>query len=209
MKGIKMNTWIRIVVVLVSMTVVIAVGLKGPAWAEKLQTGEQVPTVGSPTQGSSDPDPLQTGEQVPPAAGSLAQVSPEAGRPLGTVITTPTCVQSLVPGSFAVGSVADWVLDNVAGGQVYEACVAEASDLPAQTPAVLLTPPIKLTELTGAAFGVTQRVCFPVPPGQNASAFYWDGHVWVQTEDAKDGKACVTVAAEAPVPTFVALGQTP
>ncbi len=185
-KGVKMSRAIRVLIVLACMAVVVGVGLRGAAWADKLKAGGEAP-----------------------AASVLAAGTVPADRPDGTVPTTPVCVQTLVPGKFTIGSVAEWALDNVAAGQLYEACVAKQGDLPANPPGVLLTFPIKLTVQSSLTVGVKQRFCFPLPPGLDGYAFYWDGQVWVQTESSKDGQACVDIAPETPAPTFIGLAQKP
>lgn len=181
-----MSKVIRILVVFACMAVVVGVGLNGAAWADKLNVGEQAP-----------------------AARALGQVMPAGSRPKGTVDTTPPCVVTKAPGSFTVASVATWLLNQVGGGIVYKACVTNGKALPANMPGALLTNPIKLTVAKGATLGVEEKVCFPVPPGKDASAYYWDGKTWVKTEDVTNGQACVTVPASAPSPTYAGLFQKP
>lgn len=181
-----MNKGIRILIVFAGMAILVAVGLNGPAWADKLKASAQSPAANVPDQG------LQA-----------------ESRPQGTVITTPDCVETLTPGNFTIGSIAEWELDGVSGGNLYTACTVKDSELPAGLPAVLLTSPIQLAVSSGTSLGVPQKICFPLPPGKNGSAYFWDGTAWVKTEEAKDGKACVTPSAETHAPTFVVLFQEP
>ena len=87
-----MSKAIRILVVFACMAVVVGVGLNGAAWADKLNAGEQAPAASALNQGV--------------AAGS---------RPKGTVITTPECVKTLVPGKFTIGSIAEWIVESHGG----------------------------------------------------------------------------------------------
>jgi hypothetical protein len=114
-----------------------------------------------------------------------------------------------VPGRFTVGSIAQWVLQNVAGAKLYEACVARPSDLPANLPGEALAAPILLRTEGSETMGVEHRVCFPVPPGRDGYAYYWDGEDWVETDEPGDGVACVTVPATAPSPTYAGLCEEP
>lgn len=179
-----MKKAIRVVIVFVCLAVIVGAGLNGAAWADKLKAAQQAPVE------------------------SVADQSLQASsRPRGTVITTPTCIQTFVPGKFTIGSVAEWVLEDVAAGKQYEACVLKTSDLPAPLPGTPLASPIGVIVHTATTLTVPQRLCFPVPPGKDGYAYYWDDQTraWIKTEDASDGQACVTVPAEVQAPTYVEL----
>ncbi len=177
-----MNKKVRILLAFAFFVAILVAGVGAPAWAAKLNSGSAAP-----------------------ADNGLSPSVLAGPRREGTVRTTPTCVQTILAGKFTVGSIASWALTNVAGGKVYTACVVKPIDLPARLPGVPLTYPIKLTVSSSATLGVDERVCFPLPPGQNSSATFWDGKGWVKTEDPKDGQACVTLPASTSNPAYAGL----
>ncbi len=182
-----MSRLIRIVLVFACMAVIVAVGLNGAAWADKVQGDGQV-------------------------AGAVGEAAVAKQRPAGTVPTTPQCIRTVLAGRFTVGSVAEWILENVAQGMLYEACVVKPYELPARLPGVPLTYPLQLIVHGDPHMTVEHTVCFPVPPGRIAEAYYWDGETetWVKAaEEPKDGKACVKVPADAQAPSYVGLVEAP
>ncbi len=179
----------RIILVLACMAVVVGVGLNGTAWADKLNVGEQ-----------------RAG------AGVAEQAALAKKRPKGSVPTTPECIKTLLAGKRTVGSVAEWILANVAHGKLYEACVVKPYQLPAALPGKPLTYPVQLIVHDDETMTVAHTVCFPIPPGRTGSAYYWDGllNTWVKsTDDPADGKACVTIPAEVQAPAYAALCEAP
>jgi hypothetical protein len=180
-----MNKKIRILLAMVFFIAIVVAGTGAPAWAAKLNSGLAAPAGRGPDQGLSI-----------------------RGRGHGTVRTTPVCIQTRQAGRFTVGSIAAWMLDTVADGQKYTACVIKPIDLPARLPGVPLTYPIKLIVSSGKTLGVDEQICFPVPPGYVGSAYYWDGMEWLQTEDSNSGRACITVPAFAPNPSYTGLAKS-
>jgi hypothetical protein len=171
-----MSKMIRVLLVIFFLSGFVAVGMNGSAWADKLKTG--------------------VAPQVASGQGN------ELARLEGTVITTPPDVETIKPGTFTVGSIATWTLNSVLEDNVYRAFIMTEQDLPDIRPRILWTSPIKLSVAFGSTLGVEQRVCFPVPPGKNGAALYWDGKAWIKIENAQNGQACVTIPASAPNPTY-------
>ena len=176
-----MNKMIRVVLVLFFLAGFTAIGMHGTAWADKLNIGASPQIV--------------SGQGV-----ALERLE-------GTVETTPIFIGTQQPGIFTVGSIATWILDQVAGNTVYTASVTTELGLPKNVPSPLLTSPIKLTVEFGKTLGVVEKVCFPVPPGKKGAAQHWNGKAWVKTENAKVGQACVTAPAAAPNPTYAVLTE--
>jgi hypothetical protein len=176
-----MNKMIRVLFVLFFLAIFVAIGMNGTAWADKLK-----------------------GDNASPAENGVGVALP---RPHGTVNSSPTCIKTNKPGKFLVGSVANWKIEKIPSGNSYSACVAKERDLPRKTPGHLLSSPIKLAMVSGNTFDIVQQICFPVVPGSDGSALYWDGKTWIKTEDAKDGQACVTAPLVSPNPTYVGFGE--
>lgn len=176
-----MNKIIRVLLVLFFLVGFVAIGMNGPAWADKLNIG------------------------------ASPQVASEQGTALerleGTVDTTPPFFQTQQPGVFTIGSIATWFLDQVAGNIVYSASVTTEQGLPKNVPGPLLTSPIKLMVEVGKTLGVVEKVCFPVPPGKNGVAQYWNGKAWLKTENAKGGQACATFPSNSPNPSYAILTE--
>lgn len=173
---------LRFVLVLVLLICFVALGSTGASWAAKLVVDNQVPAVAP-----------------------LNNALPAGNRPLGTVKTTPVCIHTDKPGKFVIGSKATLFLDSIDPGKFVSACIVAEEDLPARKPGNLLTSPIKLLDSFGSTLQVNHKVCFPVPPGKNGVAYYWNAKGWVKTENAKDGQACVTAPAVAPNPSYAIL----
>jgi hypothetical protein len=176
-----MNKTIRVLLVLLFLAGFVALGMNGAAWADKLNV-----VVNSPV------------------SSGLAVSLP---RPHGTVDTSPTCIKTNKPGKFLVGSIANWSIQKVPNGATYSACIAKDRDLPRKPPGHLLASPLILSMSSGVTFDTVQLVCFPVVPGKNGSAYYWDGKTWIKTEDAVNGQACVTAPVVSPNPTYVGLSD--
>ena len=176
-----MNKMIRVLLVLFFLVGFVAIGMNGTAWADKLNIGA------SP--------------QVASEQGAAVE------RLEGTVDTTPPFFQTQQPGVFTIGSIATWTLDHVAGNIVYSASVTTEQGLPKNVPSPLLTSPIKLMVEVGKTLGVVEKVCFPVPPGKNGVANYWNGKAWVKTDITKNNQACVTVPASALNPSYTVLSE--
>ena len=201
-----MGRLVRILVVLAVLAIIVLVGIGGVAWANRLNANKPAPTSApvSPTSMFVAPTPT--------AAVALQDFngSPNAqGRQNGTVDITPTCLVTKDPGEFLVGSIADWVLNQVGDGKVYKACITKQKLLPAPAPTGLLSYPIELTVAQGPTLGVDEQICFPIPLGVGANAYYWSGTAWLKTEEAANGEACVTVPASAPSPTYAIVTQAP
>ncbi len=202
-----MSRVIRILVVLAVIAMIAMAGVAGVAWASRLNANNPAPTSApavSPTSLFVAPTPTVA------VVLQDFNTSPNAqGRQKGTVDVTPTCLVTKDPGEFLLGSVANWVLNQVGGGKVYKACITKQKLLPAPPPDGLLSYPIELTVAQGPTLGVDQRVCFPIPLGVGANAYYWSGTAWLKTENAANGQACVTVPASAPSPTYAIVTQAP
>ena len=201
-----MSRIVRILVVLAVIAILALVGIGGVAWANRLMAAQATPTSApvSPTSLFVAPTPtvgvtLQDFNALPNAQ----------GRQKGTVDITPTCLVTKDPGEFLVGSVATWGLDQVGDGKVYKACITKQKLLPAPPPTGLLSYPIELTAAQTSTLGVDEQVCFPIPLGVGANAYYWSGTAWLKTEEAANGEACVTVPGSAPSPTYAIVTQAP
>jgi hypothetical protein len=174
-----MNKTIRVVLAIVFLAGFVAIGMNGTAWADKLNTG--------------NPSPMEDVSGV-----ALA-------RPHGTVETTPTCIKTNKPGKFVIGSIATWVIQKVPDGGTYTACVAKEKDLPRRSSGHLLSSGIIIRMNTGNSFDIVQQICYPVVPGKDGYAYYWDGSNWIKTDDVENGVACVVVPLVSPNPTYVGM----
>jgi hypothetical protein len=174
-KGEKMKKRIAIAVVVVLVIVLIA---QTSGWTEKLLAGNEAP-VAAPGEADARPN-------------GTVQFQPQKATTTGVGSCTATV---------NIGSVAE-IETNL--------CLTASLEekLPAEGPGKYVDG--SLIMLTVVGEGVTQggqtKVCYAAGPGFSAAAYYWKGSDWVKsTAEVADGKACVTVPADAPNPSYTAL----
>lgn len=180
-----MGKFIRVILVVVALVVMVAIGMRGTAWADRL------------TPGSVEP------------AGLHLQNQPAASRPQGTVITGPTVV-AVTPGQrVAVGSCATVFTATAPAGVTFTATVVDATTLPGAFPGALVGCGIRIDAMpVSGTLGAEVEVCFPVGPTITAFGHHYDGTNWLKTAEAlASGQSCVKVPLNDPNPSFAALFQ--
>jgi len=183
-----MNKIIRIVVVLTFLTVIVALGMKGTVWANKLGDGNQASAANGLYQGLSAG--VRLNGTVP---GGNTNVTLEAG-------LTAT-----------VGRCAEVELDEFAPTDIrYTASVSNNNNLSNDYPGDLDSCLIRIhaipTDVKNLDADV--EVCFPPnPPGQTGIVYYWDGTHWEETTTTvnEDGYSCGVVPEDAPSFTYTAM----
>ena len=178
-----MSRMIRIVVVLVFLAGVVALGMQGNAWADRLSTS--VPALSA------------SGPQADP---------PAAFRPAGTVNT----ITGLIPitgGPVTVGNCATVWVKFPPAGVSYFASVVPESELPLELPGKLVTCAIKIEAVTNADLGSETLVCWPLLPAQSGFAYYYDGSDWQKTvsQTSEDQVCANVVPGTAPNPAYSAV----
>jgi hypothetical protein len=176
-----MSRMIRIVVVLVFLAGVVALGMQGNAWANRLSTT-------APARSASGP-------QAAPAA-----------RPLGSVVTT-TGLIPLTGGPVTVGNCATVWVKVPPSGVSYLASVVPESELPLELPGKLVSCAIKVEAVTNADLGSETLVCWPLLPEQSGFAYYFDGSDWLKTaSQTSENQVCANVVpGNAPNPAYAAV----
>jgi len=183
-----MNKTIRVVLALAFLVAIVAVGMNGTAWADKLGAGNQAPAAaGNPAVGAL----------VQPPAGTV-ETTGGGGRAPSKEGTGPAGPQPIVIGSIAT------VLGLEGGGDVTVELFE--GDLPGDLPGYVEGTALVLT-CDGDTF-CGAEVCYKVGPDSTASAHYWDGAQWVEaTTEVTDGLACMTIPAGIGQPVYTALSQ--
>jgi len=178
-----MSRMIRIVVVLVFLAGVVALGMQGNAWADRLSTS-------APARSASGP------QADPPAA----------GRPAGTVVTN-TGLIPLTGGPVTVGNCATVWVKFPPAGVSYMASVVPESELPLELPGKLVTCAIKVEAVTSTDLGSETLVCWPLLPAESGFAYYFDGSDWLKTaSQTSDSQVCANVVpGTAPNPAYAAV----
>ena len=182
-----MNKLIRIAAVSAFLLAILALGMKGTAWATKLGGVNQAPVA----NGSNPGLPLEA-------------------RPQGTVITNPPIVP-IIPVTdggqgITVGSCATVLIPSPVANVRYLGTTVNQSQLPTPLVGNLVSCGIQISAKFSGNLGAETQVCFPIPPGKTGFAYYWDGTQWVKTTSpAQNNQSCVTVPVSAPNPVFTAL----
>jgi hypothetical protein len=178
-----MSRIIRVVVVLVFLAGVVALGMQGNAWADRLNPS-------APARSASGP------QAAPPVA----------VRPAGTV----NIITGLIPitgGPVTVGNCATVWVKAPPAGVSYNASVVPESELPLELPGKLVTCAIKVEAVTSTDLGSETLVCWPLLPAQSGFAYYYDGSTWVKTtSQTSDNQVCANVVpGTAPNPAYSAV----
>jgi len=179
-----MNTKLRILLALALFAGIVAVGVSGTAWADKLNVGAGAPV--SSAQGA--------GQSID-------------SRPAGTVQTNPHIFKIPVRQKVTVGSCTTVSISSAPANVRYTASVVSSSALHMDLPGKLVSCVVKIVATPAtASIGTDVQVCFPVGPTQAAYAYFYDGSNWNKTTVAlKDSQSCVTVPAKTGSPVFSAL----
>jgi hypothetical protein len=180
-----MNKIPRVVVVLAFLLGIVALGMKGTVWANKLGDSNQAP-----------------------AANGLDQGLSAGARPKGTVNTGNPNVPLTVGQTATVGSCATVKLISASPDFKYTASAVNKNEFAKDYPGNLMSCLIKIKAVpaNNKTLGAELLVCFPVAPTQTGFAYYWDGTQWMKTTLAvKDGQSCIDVPTSAPNPLYVAM----
>ena len=179
-----MNKSIRILLAFVVFAAIVAIGINGSAWADKLNIASQAPAASGPSREGSA-QPRQDG--TVPATNYVIPVTGGSG-PL------------------VVGSCATVSIDSEPPNVAYTASVVPANTLAQVLPGKVVSCGIKIEAKPSSNLGAEAQVCFPIPPSQADFAYYYDGTQWVKTTlGAQEGQSCVNVPKTAGNPAFAAL----
>ena len=186
-----MNKMLRMLLVLGFLAGIVAVGMRGTAWADRLGAAG-----------------------VAPAAGGLAQpVQPE--RPQGTTgpLTPPTGIIPVTGDALILGSCVDIRVQSVPTpppANVYTGFVVPEEVLPKELPGNLTSCAVKVEAKPGTTLAADVKVCWALSPTTAGDPYYWDGSKWVKIElVVTDNQACVIVPASAGNPAYTALFSVP
>jgi len=180
-----MNKIIRIMLVLAFLIVLVALGMRGTAWASKLGS-----------------------ENQSPAANRLDQGLSAAARPKGTVHTGNPNVTLTVGQTVTVGSCATVELKSAPPDIKYTASTESKNNLSKYYPGNLISCLIKIHAIPAdnKSLGAELQVCFPILPPETGFTYYWDGTQWVKTTPVvKEGYSCINVPTSAPNPLYTAM----
>ncbi|MCJ7585647.1 MAG: hypothetical protein MUO30_12880, partial [Anaerolineales bacterium] len=171
-----MNKIIRIVVVVAFLIAIVALGMKGTAWAGKLITVNQSPAasgydrvsnVGSRPQGSVTTPNLI----IPVTGGELATI----GSCATVLINSAPADVSYISLVFVYPPDQDGFLTYWDGTQWVKAkSVLPFTDLANVLPGTMMSCGIKAEATPINNLGAEVQVCFPIPPDQTGFAYYWD-----------------------------------
>ena len=178
-----MTRIIRAVVVLVFLAAVVALGIQGNVWADKL-------IANAPARSASGPH---------------ADTEP-AARPAGSV-NTFTGLIPITGAPITVGNCATvWVKFPPAGVSYYASVVPE-SELPLELPGKLVSCAIKVEAVTNTDLGSETLVCWPLLPLQSGFAYYYGDSDWLKTaSQISEGQVCANVVpSTAPNPAYAAV----
>ena len=179
-----MSRIIRVVVVLVFLAGVVALGMQGNAWADRLNAN-------APARSASGPQ---------------ADLPAALPRPVGSVVTT-TGLIPLTGGPVTVGNCATVWVKAPPAGVSYMASVVPESELPLELPGKLVTCAIKVEAVTNTDLGSETLVCWPLLPAQSGFAYYYDGSDWLKTasQTSEDQVCANVVPGTAPNPAYTAV----
>jgi hypothetical protein len=211
-----MNKIIRIVVVLAFLIAIVALGMKGTAWAGKLGAGNQSPAASGYDQGS------HVGSRQVGTVATTNLIIPITGGQETTVGSCATVLINSAPADVSYISLVfvyppdqNGFLTYWDGTQWVRAkSVLPFTDLAEVHPGTMMSCGIKIDATPIDNLGAEVQVCFPIPPNQTGYAYYWDSTLvvtatlegWVKTTlEAKDNQSCVNIPASAGNPAFAAL----
>jgi hypothetical protein len=207
-----MNKIIRIVVVVAFLIAIVALGMKGTAWASKLGAGNQ-----SPAASGQQPRPRLAG-----TGGESPLIIPVTGGEVATIGSCATVLINSAPADVSYISLVFVYPPDQTGYLTYwdgtqwvrAKSVLPFTDLANVLPGMMMSCGIKAEATPINNLGAEVQVCFPIPPDQTGFAYYWDSTLvvtatlegWVKTTlEAKDNLSCVNIPASAGNPAFAAL----
>lgn len=180
-----MNKFSRVLIALALLTVILALGMQGTAWANTLSVVNQAPAVNIQGQGV--------------LAGNRAQGTVHTGNPNVTLTAGVTSV---------VGSCSTVLLNETIPNATYVASRVESNEFTKSYPGKLISCllKIRLVPANNKTLGADFMVCFPITPSTVATADYWNGTQWIaSTLPSSNGLLCVIVPATAPNPLYAAM----
>jgi hypothetical protein len=180
-----MNTKTRLFVALAICAAIFIAGIGAPAWADRLNLGDQAPAASGP------PSNL-----------------PAASRPRGTVVTGNPNVTLVAGQTTTVGSCATVILNNAPADFNYVASAVSKNEFTKSYPGTLNSCLIKVRVVPASnkTMGADVQACFPLAPTQTGFTYYWDGTQWVKTVLAvTNGMSCIDVPNTAPSPLYTAM----